>query len=143
VIEFITPTNKLGAGREEYLSRRKRFLKKLIHLVEIDLDRSGERVPMAAPLPKAPYFAFVSRCEEQPITQVWPIALSQQLPIIPIPLLPGDADAILDLQLAMNTAYDDGAFRSVIDYRISPEIPLTPQQAAWVDEHLRAAGLRP
>jgi hypothetical protein len=143
VIEFLTPTNKLGAGREEYLSRRERFLHEPIHLVEIDLDRSGERVPMAARLPQAPYFAFVSRCEKRPITEVWPIALSQHLPILPIPLSPGDADAILDLQLAMNTAYDDGAFRRVIDYRVSPEIPLSLQQADWVDDHLRAAGLRP
>jgi hypothetical protein len=143
VIEFLTPTNKRGAGRAEYLSRRDGFLRKSIRLVEIDLDRLGERVLVARSSPRAPYFVFVSRGGERSITEVWPIALSQPLPIIPIPLLPGDADAILDLQLVMNAAYDDRAFRRVLDYRGSPEIPLTPEQSAWVDQHLRAAGLRP
>jgi hypothetical protein len=143
VIEYLTPTNKRGPGHKEYLWRRKGFLEDRVHLVEIDLDRLGERVPMSASLLRTPYFVFVIRCGEQPITDVWPIALSQPLPVIPIPLLPGDADAILDLQLAMNAAYDDGAFGYVIDYRATPEIPLTAEQSAWVDQHLHAAGLRP
>jgi hypothetical protein len=142
-IEFLTPTNKGGAGREEYLSRRRRLLTAPIHIVEIDLLRSGERIPTAVPLPKAPYFVFVSRYKKRQTPEVWPIALSQQLPIIPIPLLASDSDVILDLQLAMNTAYDDGAFSRVIDYRTAPEVPLSPEQSAWAHEHLRTAGRRP
>jgi hypothetical protein len=143
VIDVLTPTNQRKAGREEYLSRRNGLLEKPIHLVEIDLLRSGERAPVSGPLPRAPYFVCVSRYEDRSITEVWPIALSQPLPMIPIPLSPGDADAVLDLQLVMNTVYDDGAFGQIFDYREPPEVPLTPEQAAWVDEHLRAAGLRP
>ena len=31
----------------------------------------------------------------------------------------------------------------MIDYSKPPNVPLSPEQAAWVNEHLRAAGLRP
>ena len=31
----------------------------------------------------------------------------------------------------------------MIDYSKPPEVPARPEQAAWVDQHLRAAGLRP
>jgi hypothetical protein len=67
------------------------------HLVEIDLLHVGQRVPMQQPLPPMPYFVFVSRSEKRPITNVWPIALSQPLPSVSIPLLPGDEDVSLDL----------------------------------------------
>jgi hypothetical protein len=114
-----------------------------VHLVEIDLDRLDERIPTAHPLPEASYFVYVTHHEGNTTTEVWPIALSEALPIIPIPLLPDDADAMLDLQAVMDTAFDDGAFVHAIDYRMCPEIPLNTEQAAWVDQHLRAAGLRP
>jgi hypothetical protein len=38
--------------------------------------------------------------------------------------------------------YDDSALRYFIDYSKAPEVALFPELAAWVDEYLRAAGLR-
>ena len=45
-IELLSPTNKRGVGRREYLRRRERFLRSDVHLLEIDLLRKGRRVPM-------------------------------------------------------------------------------------------------
>src|SRR5579885_1096203 len=59
-IEILSPTNKRGEGRREYLRRRDRFLGSDVHLLEIDLLRKGRRVPMEEPLPPAPYFVFLS-----------------------------------------------------------------------------------
>ncbi|HZW29467.1 MAG TPA: DUF4058 family protein [Isosphaeraceae bacterium] len=142
-IEILSPTNKRGEGRREYLRRRDRFLGSDVHLLEIDLLRKGRRVPMEEPLPPAPYFVFLSRADQRPVTEVWPIMLDQPLPEIPVPLLPGNADARLDLQSALTTVYDEYGLNYLIDYSKPPKVQLSPEEDAWVDEHLRAAGLRP
>lgn len=141
-IEVLSPTNKRGLGRKEYLAKRRRLLVSDAHLMEIDLLRKGTRVPMLEPLPPAPYYALVSRVPKRPITDVWPVALDQPLPAVPVPLLPGDADAMLDLQLALTTIYDLLRYDLAIDYHRPPEVPLPPNEAAWADERLRVAGLR-
>jgi hypothetical protein len=142
-IEVLSPTNKRGEGRDEYLAKRNRILQSPSHLIEVDLLRSGRRIPMRRELPSAPYYAYVGRFEIRPETEVWPISLDQPLPTIPVPLLPGDADVFLDLQLALTNVYDLSEYDLEIDYTQPPDGPLSAEQATWVDEHLRAAGLRP
>ncbi len=141
-IEVLSPTNKRGEGREEYLEKRRRILHSSAHLVEIDLLRRGHRIPMGRELPLAPYYAYVGRQEIRPDTDVWPIGLDRSLPQVPIPLLPDDADVMLDLQQALGTVYDLSDYDLEIDYTRPPEVSLMPEQSAWVDQHLRAAGLR-
>jgi hypothetical protein len=77
-IEVLSPTNKRSNGREEYLDKRAKYLLSRAHLVEIDLLRTGQRLPMVGQLPSAPYFAFVSRAWKRPICEVWPIALGER-----------------------------------------------------------------
>lgn len=142
-IEILSPTNKRKEGRHEHLRRRDRFLDSDVHLLEIDLLRKGRRVPMEQELPPAPYFVFLSRADERPLTEVWPISLDQLLPTVPVPLHAGDDDARLDLQTALTLTYDEYCLSDMIDYSKSPDISLTPEQSSWADQHLRAAGLRP
>jgi hypothetical protein len=141
-IEILSPTNKQKGGWREYVRRREQFLDSDVHLLEIDLLRKGRRVPMEGQLPPAPYFVFLSRADQRPVTDVWPIRLDQPLPTVPVPLLAGDADARLDLQQALMMAYDECGLVDIIDYTKPPEVPLTPEQSAWVAHHLHAAGLR-
>jgi len=142
-IEVLSPTNKHGDGYEEYRQERDRVLRSSAHLLEIDLLRHGQRVPMIDPLPQAPYFVFLSRPETRPVIDVWPIHLDQSLPLVPVPLLAGDPDTSLDLQTAFSNIYDICSYDIIIDYSGDPEVPLPPEGAAWVAERLRAAGLRP
>ncbi|MFQ5859343.1 MAG: DUF4058 family protein [Anaerolineae bacterium] len=137
-IEVLSPTNKRGNGREEYLAKRQRILLSTAHLMEIDLLRTGERVPMQQPLPDAPYFVFLSRAESRPLTEVWPIALNEPLPVVPVPLLAGDPDVPLDLQLAFTTVYDELGYDLAVDYTRRPEVALEGEAATWVEERLRA-----
>jgi hypothetical protein len=130
-IEILSPTNKQGDGRAEYLERRERLLISAAHLVEIDLLRRGQRVPMRRHLPSVPYFVFVGRASKRPLTEVWPITLRQPLPTVPIPLLSGDDDVPLDLQQALTAVYDGCAYGAGIDYSIRAEIPLSKEDAAW------------
>ncbi|HZT80193.1 MAG TPA: DUF4058 family protein [Gemmataceae bacterium] len=141
-IEVLSPTNKRGTGREEYEAKRLEILSGSAHLFEIDLLRAGARFPTSDPLPAAPYFVFISRVERRSKVEVWPILLEQPLPTIPVPLLPDDPDVPLDLQAALSTEYDIIGYDELIDYSQPPPGPLTPEQAAWVEERLRQSGRR-
>jgi hypothetical protein len=141
-VEVLSPTNKRGDGRQEYLAKRRRILLSTAHLLEIDLLRQGQRVPMQGPLPPAPYFIFLSRAEKRPLTEIWPISLKEPLPVVPVPLLPDDADVALDVQQVFTTTYDLLGFDLALDYTQPPEIPLPKEDAAWAEALLRMAGLR-
>jgi len=136
-IEVLSPTNKRGDGRSEYLVKRGTLLRSTSHLLEIDLLRTGQRVPMAQPLPPAPYFVLLSRVERRPVSEVWAVGLRQPLPTVLVPLLNGDADVPLDLQKALTTVYDALGYDLAIDYDRPPEVPLSPEDDAWAAEALR------
>jgi hypothetical protein len=136
-IEVLSPVNKRGQGRAEYLRKRRGVLLSDAHLIEIDLLRQGRRVPMRQALPSVPYFVLVGRAEKRPIVDVWPIALDQPLPSIPIPLLLGDADTFLDLQHALTTVYDLIGYDLVVDYQRPPEVALPLEAAAWAEARLQ------
>ena len=138
-IEILSPWNKRASGREEYLDKRRNLLRSSSHLVEIDLLRRGRRLPMKDRLPAGSYYVFVSRAEQRPMVQVWPIALDHPLPTIPVPLLAGDADVVLDLQSAFQNVYDLCGFDLVLDYSQSPPVPFQGAEAVRVAESLRNA----
>lgn len=138
-IEFLSPANKHNPGRKKYLRKRQRLWQSDVHLVEIDLLRKGKRVPVQDPLPAAPYFVFLSRAEQRPVMDVWPIALDQALPPVPVPLTKPDADVTVDLQTAFSAAFDLCGFDGVIDYRQAPDRPLSAQEESWRRQRLGAA----
>jgi hypothetical protein len=74
------------------------------------------------------------------MTEIWPIQLDMHLPVVPVPLLAGDSDVGLDLQLALNTIYDALNYDLSVDYTRPPEVPLEAEAAAWAVERLRAYG---
>jgi hypothetical protein len=142
-IEILSPTNKRADGRMEYLAKRRRILLSTTHLLEIDLLRQGRRLPMRDPLPPTEYFILLSRAENRPISDVWPLALPDPLPTVPIPLLPGDADVPLDLQQTFTATYDLLGYDLAIDYTGVPEPALDGAASAIADSLLHMAGLRP
>lgn len=136
-IEILSPTNKRGEGRAEYLTKRRRLLLSSAHLIEIDFLRDGERVPMQEPLPEVPYFVFLSRAERRPVLDIWPVALDQPLPVVPVPLLAGDADLLVDFQAAFNATYDLLGYDLLIDYARPAAPPLAVEQEQWAAQLLR------
>ena len=96
VIEILSPTNKRGDHRGQYLAKRASLLKSPVHLVEIDLLRGGTPLPPEE-RPDCTYSVLVSRAEERPDADFWPFRLRDPLPVIPVPLRFEDADASLDL----------------------------------------------
>ncbi|MBS1251596.1 MAG: hypothetical protein MAG451_00629 [Anaerolineales bacterium] len=144
-IEILSPVNK-RPGHEAYLDyrrKRKDFIRSAAHFLEIDLLRGGERPPLEQPVPPAAYYVTLSRAERRPTVEVWPIQLSERLPVIPVPLLEPDPDVPLDLGAAVTTIYARGAYAQQIDYRQPPPLPpLSEEESAWLDGLLREKGLR-
>jgi hypothetical protein len=64
---------------------------------------------------------------------IWPIPLRDPLPVLPVPLLPGDGDVPLELQAAMDTVYADAQYGLTIDYTaVPPPPPLSKADEDWV-----------
>lgn len=133
VIELLSPTNKRrGEERDEYLSKRNLYFAEGVNLVELDLLRSGTRMPMGRPAPPAAhYFALICRGDEFPKTGIWPISVRDCLPEIPVPLQPEDGFVPLPLQACFEAAYEVGPYQRVVDYVKTPKPPLPPGDAEW------------
>lgn len=139
LIEILSPTNKRGGGRRQYLQKRNKILRSSSHLMEIDLLRKGKRVPMIEPLPPDDYFVFLTRANRRPETEVWPIALASALPTVRVPLSEPDPDVPLDLQQAFETIYELSPYGAAIDYSQPPDVPLAKAAATWAAERIERA----
>jgi len=145
VIEVLSRGNKRpgSSAHRAYMEKRDDIVGSSTHLAEIDLLRAG-----ASPFPKPEkragmYHVHVSRVERRPMGQVWPIRLEQRLPTIPIPLLPGDPDASVDLQQVLDRAYDRAGYHRRVDYEEAPPLPDLPvEQLEWAVRLLRERGAR-
>jgi hypothetical protein len=138
VLEALSPGNKrLGSdGRREYLAKRDELLRSQAHLIELDLLRGGERLPMETPLPPGDYYVILSRRPRRPRAEVFAWTIRDRLPTIPVPLLGGDADVPLDLQTAFHTVYDRAHYDRSIDYAQPLVPPLSAQDTARMAELL-------
>jgi hypothetical protein len=128
VIELLSPSNKTGADREQYLAKRNELLRGSAHFVEIDLLRGGERMPFAD-LPPCDYYAMVRR-HGQSAAGLWPVSLHDSLPVIPVPLKAPDADIRLDLQALLHAIYDAAGYAKYV-YDSPPVPPLDNADAEW------------
>lgn len=144
VIEFLSPANKRGGeGQRLYLQKQPEVLHSDTNLVEIDLVRSGERV-LAFPEHRIPTQhrrdgLICIRCAwSERSRELYVMPLRNRLPIIPVPLRKTDRSVPLDLQLLLDQCYHNGRYDD-IDYSQPPFPPLTPEDAQWAEQLLKAA----
>jgi hypothetical protein len=151
-IEVLSPSNKVAGpkSRALYLQKQQEILDSDSHLVEIDLLRGGlhtTAVPLDALRAKAPPFAYhicVHAFDVPGTFAVYTIRLSDRLPSVAIPLLPGDGSVTVDLQAVFARCYDTGPYRRRVRYdpeRIEP--PLTAEQLEWARTLLRSQSRPP
>jgi hypothetical protein len=138
VIEVLSPTNKsAGSGRRKYLGKRRRIAETRTSLVEIDLLRGGQPMPLAAGPPvESDYRILVSRAASRPRARLYAFGVRQAIPTIPIPLLPRDPEPSLDLNTVLHALYERARFDLRLDYSTPPVPPLAEEDAAWASEIL-------
>jgi hypothetical protein len=141
VLELLSPTNKSGDGRGFYFEKRQQLLRQKVHIVELDLLRAGRRLELDRPLPSGDYYAFVSRADQRPLCDVYPWAVREPLPVIPIPLLTPDPDIEIDLGAAFKIAFQRGRYERLVRYDQPPPAPsFAGDDADWVTTTARGAG---
>ena len=147
VIEILSLANKQnGRGREEYLAKQRQLLRSEVNLLEIDLLRAG--LPTLAitisenrVMEHGPYLFCLHRAWPRRF-ELWGATLRQKLPRVAVPLRWSEGDVVLDVQAALNRLYDARRLAGRLDYSQEPVPPLSPEDAAWADELLKAARRR-
>ena len=138
-IEILSPSNKCPNTPGWDLFQRKRQAQMIqgVNLVEIDLLRGGQRMPMLDPWPESPYTLMVARAKHVQSCLVWPASFREPLPAIPVPLARPDPDVILELQPLIDVIYQRARYSRSIDYARPLKPRLTAEDAAWLKQQLR------
>lgn len=143
ILEILSPTNKLpGDGRRDYGDKRLRVMESGTHLVEIDLIRVGDPLPVEGYDGDAPYRILVSRSELRPSAELYPFGLQSTVPDIAMPLLDADDEPTLRLGEIVNDLYLQDYYGRLLNYNDDPAGPLSDHDRAWLDQMLRKKGLR-
>jgi hypothetical protein len=131
-IEVLSPSNKRPGteGWDLYRRKRQSILLDDVNLVEIDLLRSGRRMPMLDPWPNSPYTLMVARARNPQLCRVWEGHFQRPLPAITVPLAKPDPGIPLELQPLIATIYRRFHYERSINYAASLDPPLDPAEAA-------------
>ena len=142
-IEILSPLNKRsGDGRITYLKKRQSILGSLTHLVEIDLLRKGEPMPVLNNPIQSDYRVLVSRSNRRPLAELYAFNLGDSLPIFLLPLREEDIEPIVNLPELFAGVYDRAGYDYRIDYNRDPIPSLSEQNLVWANQLLQATGLR-
>lgn len=132
VVEVLSPKNKrVGEGRDKYLTKRQKVLNSSTHLVEIDLLRTGDFMPMAAAVP-SDYRILVSRANLRPEAELYPFNVRESIPQFLFPLQHGDREPVVNLYEVLRQVYESAALDLAIDYDLQPVPPLSHSDFQWV-----------
>lgn len=142
-IEILSPVNKRsGEGRITYLKKRQSILGSLTNLVEIDLLRSWEPMPVLNSSIQSDYRVLVSRSDRRPFAELYGFNLRDSLPIFPVPLREEDVEPIVNLPELFAGIYDRAGYDYRIDYDREPVPSLLEENWVWAQELLQETGLR-
>jgi hypothetical protein len=136
-LELLSPKNKRpGEGRTAYERKRHQILGSRTNLVEIDLLRGGKPFPISREK-LGNYRILICRGDRRPSGHLYAFSLQQPIPPVPLPLLPGETEPILELQPLLNRVYQKGRYYLVIDYSRPPQPPLSLEDSQWAEMLLR------
>jgi hypothetical protein len=135
ILELLSPVNKLNdEGRQQYLQKRSHILLSQTNLVEVDLLRAGNPMPVVGQPVVSDYRILVSRAWQRPRAQLYPFNLQQPIPLFPLPLLRQDDPPEVGLGAILQALYERARFDLRLDYTQPPVPPLGEADAAWAKE---------
>lgn len=145
VIEIISPWNKRGDGREEYLKKQREYLEGNVSIVEIDLVRVGRPVTLGGRGTQSElddedqfrdyHVSVFDAGADKLLCYTFP--LRERLSGFRIPLRPGDSQPVVDLQSLVDMTYAKGGYQD-IDYSKPLRPALSPADAEWAQSLLAA-----
>jgi hypothetical protein len=142
ILELLSPVNKLHKqGREDYERKRGYVFRSWTNLVEIDLLRAGDPMPVVGAQVQSDYRILVSRGIQRPRASLIAFTLRQPIPAFTLPLLPGDDEPEVALNRILHALYQRARFDLRLDYTQPPVPPLTEADAAWARELITARDL--
>ncbi|MEG4054724.1 MULTISPECIES: DUF4058 family protein [unclassified Microcoleus] len=142
-IEILSPVNKRsGEGRITYLKKRQTILGSLTHLVEIDLLRQWESMPILNNSIQSDYRILVSPSDRRPFAELYAFNLRDSLPIFPLPLREEDVEPIVNLPELFAGVYDRAGYDYRIDYNREPVPSLSEEDRVWATQILQEKELR-
>lgn len=138
IIKLLSPANKFGDGRSQYIQKQQDLLATHVNLVEIDLLGYGQSTVLARNVAITQpadwhYLISISRGERRNTLEFYAVPLAQKLPNCRIPLRPSDPDVVLDLTAVLSRVYDIGSYDLLLDYSQPPDTPLRDFERAWLD----------
>jgi hypothetical protein len=147
LIDMVSPSNKRpGPDRRAYETKQREVLDSDVNLIEIDLLRGGQRLLPYPDLAAAvhqlacDYLVLINRhrhrLDDGMDYTLYPIALRDTLPCLPIPLAHDDPDIALDLQVVTQEINRRALYHRMVDYSRPPEPPLSPTEMLWVQDVL-------
>jgi hypothetical protein len=135
VLELLSPVNKLvSRGREAYEEKRAQALRTRTSLVEVDLLRAGQPMPVVGSSIPSDYRILVSRGATRPRAQLYAWTVRETIPAFPLPLLPEDAEPMVELGTVLHALYDRAGYDLRLDYARAPVPPLGAEDAAWAQQ---------
>lgn len=139
IIELLSPINKSPGqdGIEAYERKREELLTTSCHLIELDLLRGGERLPIKGTMPPGDYFAYVGRSHRRPTCQIIGWGWKSELPPIPLPLLPEDGEIQLDLASSFRDAYEPAYYEQRLPYERTLHPKLSEAELVWIKSRIK------
>ena len=64
----------------------------------------------------------------------------QSIPPVPIPLMMGEVEPILELQPLLERVYEKGRYYLAIDYKKQPQPLLSEEDRRWKDSRIQDGG---
>ena len=144
VIEILSPTNKRpGKERDDYLNKRLEILASFTHLVEVDLLRGWQPLPVVAEEDiRSDYSILVSQSERSTATEIYTFNLPETIPIFFLLLRLEDNQVLVDLQALLADLYDRARYDLTIDYGREPVPHFSERDGIWANTLLHQQKLR-
>ena len=140
IVEILSPINKApGRERNRYERKREVILGSGANLVEIDLLRRWEPMPLETSPPVSDYRILVCEGWQRPSALLYPWSVRQAIPPFLLPLLPEDKPLQVDLGPIIDRMHHTARYGQVARYHEPPPEPaFEGEVGAWVKE--RVAG---
>lgn len=142
LVDVVSPPNKsTPAGRAAYLATRQGALGGRAAVVEVDLVTQGKPTLdyNRDTLPEHHYTVTVTRATTPDKYEIYTATVDKRLPKFKLPLAADDRDTVLDLQVAVARAFDQGNFGKQLDYAgaLPTDVNLPAAARTWIETWLK------